>query len=156
MGLFDRIFRGKEKGGLSPTEEEPTAVVPAAAGVEEPTAVVAAPDPAVAATATGVELQQVVLVRFAYRGDELGPLFELQHRLEVVVEAGRLGEVDGHEVAMDGGDGVLCLYGPDADALFVAARPVLESAAFMKAARVTIRYGGAADGAREKEVVLGA
>jgi hypothetical protein len=154
MGLFDRIFGGKEKGGLSPTAEEATAVVPVAPGVEaEATAVVAAPD---TATATGVELQQVVLVRFAYRGDELGPLFELQHRLEVVVEAARLGEVDGQAVAMDGSDGVLCLYGPDADALFVAARPVLESAAFMKAARVTIRYGGAVDGVREKDVVLGA
>jgi hypothetical protein len=141
MGLFDRIFGGKEKGGGVPTEEDATAVV-------------AAPD--VAATATGVELQQAVVVRFAYRGDELGPLFELQHRLEVVVEEGRLGEVDGREVAMDGSEGVLSLYGPDADALFVAVRPVLESAGFMKGARVTVRYEGAPGGRREKEVVVGA
>jgi hypothetical protein len=162
--MFDRIFGGKEKAGPSLTEEDATAVVPvpeaavaATAPVEEDaTAVVPVPEAAVAATAsTGVALLEAVIVRFTYRGHELGPLFELQHRLEVVVEEGRLGEVDGHEAASDGGEGTLVLYGPDADGLFAAARPVLESAAFMKGARVTLRYGGVTAGAKEKLVVIG-
>jgi hypothetical protein len=166
MGLFDRIFKGKEKGGASLTEEDPTAVVwvagaavaamTAAGEQEDATAVVAVADAAVAATAsTGVSVLEAVIVRFAYGGRELGPLFELQHRLEVVVEEGRLGAVDACEVAMDGREGVLTLYGPDADGLFAAARPVLEGAGFLKGARVVVRYGGAGDGAREKEVVIG-
>jgi hypothetical protein len=165
MGMFDRIFGGKDKRGASLTEEDATAVVPvpeaavAATGPgehEDATAVVPVPDAAVAATAsTGVSLLEAVIVRFAYGGYELGPLFELQHRLEVVVEEGRLGEVDGHEVAMDGSEGTLTLYGPDADGLFAAARPLLEAAAFMKGARVTVRYGATGEGAKEKNVVIG-
>jgi hypothetical protein len=164
MGLFDRIFKGKEKGGASLTEEDATAVVsvPAAAvaataspAQEDKTAVVPVSDESVAATATGVELQQAVIVRFTYAGYELGPLFELQARLEEVVEEGRLGEVDGHEAVGDGGAGVITLYGPDADALFAGVRAVLEGTGWMKGAKVVVRYGGATDNSREKVVVVG-
>ncbi|MCU1350190.1 MAG: hypothetical protein JWO56_3220 [Acidobacteria bacterium] len=165
MGLFDRIFKGKEKGGASLTEEDATAVVsvPAAAvaataataAQEDATAVMPVSEESVAATATGVEPQQAVIVRFTYAGYELGPLFELQARLEEVVEEGRLGEVDGHEAVGDGGAGVITLYGPDADALFAGVRAVLEGTGWMKGAKVVVRYGGATDGAREKSVVVG-
>jgi hypothetical protein len=47
------------------------------------------------------------------------------------------------------------MYGPDADRLFEAVRPVLESAGFMRGARVRLRYGPPEDGVREREVVLG-
>jgi len=48
------------------------------------------------------------------------------------------------------------MYGPDADRLFAAVRPVLESAGFMQGARVRLRYGKAQSGAREEVIVLGA
>jgi len=47
------------------------------------------------------------------------------------------------------------MYGPDADQMFAAVRPVLEGADFMRGARVTLRYGPPADGVREHQVVLG-
>ena len=62
---------------------------------------------------------------------------------------------DGNEVATDGSDGFLYMYGPDADALFGAVRPALEGAPFMRGARVTLRYGPPQDGVREVEVELG-
>jgi hypothetical protein len=46
------------------------------------------------------------------------------------------------------------MYGRDADALFRAARPVLESCPFMRGARVRVRYGPPADGVHEVEHVL--
>ncbi len=145
MGLLDRLFGGKEKGGASLTEEDATAVVPVS-------------EASVAATAvTGVDVQEAVIVRFAYAGYELGPLFELQHRLEVLVEEGRLGEVDAREVAMDGSESALHLYGPDAEALFAAARGVLDETGFMKGARVTVRcWQSGAKGMKERVVVIGA
>ena len=67
----------------------------------------------------------------------------------------RVGEFDGNKVATDGSDGSLDMYGPNADALFAAARPILLAAEFMRGARVTLRYGPPEDGVKEVEVVLG-
>jgi hypothetical protein len=47
------------------------------------------------------------------------------------------------------------MYGPDADKLFSAVKPVLETASFMKSAKVVLRYGSAMEpNVRETEVVL--
>src|SRR5262245_3056507 len=68
-----------------------------------------------------------VIVKFDYLGTtDLAPLFALEERLEAAINAARVGEFDGNEVAADGSDGVLYMYGPDADRLFEAIRPVLE------------------------------
>lgn len=99
--------------------------------------------------------QQAVIVYFDYGSTDFAPLFDLLDRLEALVDERAVGEVDGHEVATDGTDGSLYMYGPDADALFAVVRPVLESIAFMKGARVKLRYGPPEDGVREQQVVLG-
>jgi hypothetical protein len=100
--------------------------------------------------------QHAVLVRFAYGSTDLSRLFAIEERLEqAIVEAG-VGEFDGNEVAIDGSDGTLYMYGPDADALFAAVHPILLSTEFMRGARATLRYGPPGDGVREVEVVIGA
>jgi hypothetical protein len=100
--------------------------------------------------------EHAVLVRFAYGGSDLGPLFELEDRLREVLEAAHVGEYDGNEVASDGADGVLYMYGPDAEAVFAAVEPVLRDCDFMRAARVTLRFGPPGDGVAEREVTVGA
>ena len=95
-----------------------------------------------------------VIVHFDYGSTNLQPLFELEKRLESAIAEVSAGEFDGNEVATDGSDGYLYMYGPDADALFRAVRPVLEACAFMRGARVRVRYGPAAEGVREVEHVL--
>lgn len=72
-----------------------------------------------------------------------------------IAQAGT-GEYDGNEVATDGSDGYLYMYGPDADALFSTVRPLLEAVDFMQGARVKLRYGPPEDGVKEVEVKLGA
>jgi hypothetical protein len=99
--------------------------------------------------------EHAVIVTFAYIGStDLDPLFALESQLESAISAARAGEYDGNEVAVDGSDGTLYMYGPDADKLFAVVRPVLEACTFMKGAAVKLRYGPPADGVRESTVQL--
>ena len=99
--------------------------------------------------------EHAVIVHFQYGSTDLSRLFALEEQLQEAIGAAAVGEFDGNEVAVDGSDGFLYMYGPDADALFEAVRPVLEGAAFMRGARVMLRYGPPQDGVREVEVELG-
>ena len=99
--------------------------------------------------------EHAVLVHFGYGSTDLSRLFSLEERLEAAIAAAGVGELDGNEVAADGSDGTLYMYGPDADALFAVVRPDLETTDFMRGARVRLRYGPPADGVREVEIVLG-
>jgi hypothetical protein len=101
-------------------------------------------------------MEHAVVVHFDYIGStDLQPLFSVEEQLETAIAAASAGELDGNEVAVDGSDGFLYMYGPDADRLFAAVRPVLEACSFMRGARITLRYGPAADGVPEKHVILG-
>lgn len=95
-----------------------------------------------------------VIVHFMYGSTDLTRLFGLEDLLEKAIEAAGAGEFDGNEVAVDGSDGYLYMYGPDADALFAAIRSTLEACPFMKGATVTLRYGKPEDGVKSTEVVL--
>ena len=98
--------------------------------------------------------EHAVIVHFNYGSTNLDRLFTLEDKLEPAIAAANVGEYDGHEIATDGSDGYLYLYGPDADKLFDAARPILESTAFMRGATVTKRYGPPEDGVREANVTI--
>jgi len=80
--------------------------------------------------------EHAVLVHFTYGSTDLSRVFSLEERLEKVIAAAGVGEFDGNEVATDGSDGTLYMYGPDADALFAAVRPVLEATDFRGGGRV--------------------
>jgi hypothetical protein len=99
--------------------------------------------------------EHAVLVLFSYGSTDLSRLFALEERLEQAIATAGVGEFDGNEVASDGSEGTLYMYGPDADALFAAVRSALEATDFMRGARVRLRYGAPANGTREVEVVLG-
>jgi hypothetical protein len=97
-----------------------------------------------------------VIVKFDYIGStDLTPLFALEKQLEAAINAAKVGELDGNEVATDGSDGFLYMYGPDADRLFEIIRPVLEACSFMRGARITLRYGPPTAEVRRREFVLG-
>ncbi len=79
--------------------------------------------------------EHAVIVSFAYGGStDLQPLFVLEEKLESGIAAARVGEYDGNEIAVDGSDGTLYMYGPDADKLFEVVRPILENSSFMRGA----------------------
>jgi hypothetical protein len=93
-----------------------------------------------------------VLVTFPFEGTDLAPIFALEDALSAAIEASRSGEFDGNEAG--GGEVVLYMYGPDADALFAAITPVLADSALAAQGVVTRRYGPPADGVREVETPI--
>lgn len=108
----------------------------------------------VSAAPQAVSPEQAVIVRFDYGSTDLGPLFKLEKELETAISAEAVGEYDGNEIAADGSDGILFMYGPDADRLFEVVEPILKSAQFMDGATVMKRYGPPEDGVREATVVI--
>ena len=99
--------------------------------------------------------EHAVIVHFSYGSTNLQAIFSLEDRLEAAIAGASVGEYDGHEVAIDGSDGYLYMYGPDADRLFDIVRPILESAPFTRGATVTVRYGPPDEGIRQKQIKLG-
>jgi hypothetical protein len=86
--------------------------------------------------------EHAVLISFYhYESEELDELFELDDKLRVVIKEKSLGKYDGHEINMDGPDGTLFMYGPDAEKLFIAIRPILKNIPFMRGAVATLRFG---------------
>jgi hypothetical protein len=72
----------------------------------------------------------------------LDPLYELEDEILAALEGKSVGELDGHEIAIDGSDGCLFLYGPDADALYAAIERPLRVSAVTRGGHATLRYGG--------------
>ncbi|GEM_PF-1047206 len=75
--------------------------------------------------------EHALLVHIPLSNDEFGSeeereaLFEVEDQLVEAIEGAGVGEYDGNEVG--GGEFVMYIYGPDADALFSAAEPVLRA-----------------------------
>ena len=93
-----------------------------------------------------------LIVHFQYGLHDLGPLKELESRLEVAVETSQVGDLDGDEVAVDLSSGALYLYGPDVDRLYEVVEPILENYSFMRGARVTKVYGSLGSNCRRVEL----
>lgn len=98
--------------------------------------------------------EHAVIVRFDYGTTDLNPLFALEDQLEEAIAEAGVGEYDGNEVAVSGSDGVLYMYGPDADALFAVVRLILAQSDSIRNAVATLRYGPPADDVRRVEVPI--
>lgn len=98
--------------------------------------------------------EQAVIVHFHYGSTNLQPIFALEDKLGAAITDANAGEYDGNEIATDGSDGFLYMYGPDADRLYEVTAPILKSAPFMHGATIKKRYGPAAEGTREVTVVI--
>lgn len=100
--------------------------------------------------------QHAVMVRFDYGQTDLSRLFQLEDQLTEAIEAAGAGMFDGDEIATDGSDGTLFMYGPDADKLFEVVRPVLASTDVIRNIVATLRYGPPGDGVKQREVAVAA
>lgn len=99
--------------------------------------------------------EHAVIVRFDYGKTDLDPLFELERRLENAINESKVGEYDGNEIAVDGSDGTLYMYGPNGDSLLSVIQPIIESIEFMNGANITVRYGPPEDGVTQREITIG-
>ena len=99
--------------------------------------------------------EHAVIVHFRYGHTNLQPIFDLEDALEAAITAAGVVEFDGNDIAQDGSDGHLYMYGPDADRLFAAVKPILASVDFMQGATVRLRYGPPEDGVEERKATVG-
>lgn len=100
--------------------------------------------------------EHAVIVYFDnYGSTDLTRLFEVEDRLEKAIENAGVGEYDGNEICVDGTDGTLWMYGPDADALFETIKPILFEIDWFKESKILLRYGPPEDGVRERRIKLG-
>ena len=98
--------------------------------------------------------EHAVIVVFDYGSTNLQPMFDLEEKLERAISNAQVGEYDGNEIAIDGSDGSLYMYGPDADRLFAVIKPILQSTPFMHGAKVKLRYGPPEDDVPENIVTI--
>jgi len=98
--------------------------------------------------------EHAVIVSFDYGQTDLDALFEVEEHLRSAIEVAGVGEFDGNDIAVDGSDGHLYMYGPDADRLFEVVRPILQEADCLTNMRAQLRYGPPKDGVREEEVQI--
>ena len=106
--------------------------------------------------AAAAKHEEAVIVHFNYGQKDWSQFFEFEKNLEEAIAKAAVGEYDGNELATDGSDGSMYMYGPDADALFAIVKPRLLSASFLRNVVVTLRYGAVNDPTtREKKVGLG-
>jgi hypothetical protein len=98
--------------------------------------------------------EHAVIARFDYAAKNLDPLFSVEKQLEAAINAAGVGEFDGNEIAVDLHDGFMYMYGPDAEALFAVARPILANAGCLRNTHVTLRFGPPTDGVRERQEIL--
>jgi hypothetical protein len=101
------------------------------------------------------EPEHAVIVYFDYKKENLEPLYQLEDRLERVITENKAGEYDGHEISLDYNDGILYMYGTNAEVLFNTVKQTLIAADFMLGAKAKLRFGPPEDGVKEIEVRVG-
>ncbi len=80
---------------------------------------------------------------FTPESNDLTALYDFEDELEAAVQAAGVGQLDGHEIAMDGSRGLVYLFGPDAQMLFRSVQNVLEHSPVAKGGKAILRYGAA-------------
>jgi uncharacterized protein YbbC (DUF1343 family) len=105
-------------------------------------------------TTVNKQPEHAVIIRFNYGIEGVEALHSLEDKLEKIIVNKKAGEYDGHEIATDYSDGILYMYGPNAEVLFKAIKPTLEQTSFMKGAIVKLRFGPPVDGVKEIEFEL--
>ena len=104
----------------------------------------------------GTEPQQAVLVFLKLADDSFGEydereaIFDLEERIEAIVDEDGTGEYDGHEFGE--GWGTLYLYGSDAVHLSEIILPILRDAAPREGSYLVRRFGP--PGAREERLII--
>ena len=99
--------------------------------------------------------EQAVLIHLQTSRVDFDRVVKTEDELIAAVDEKGLGEVDGHELAVDGSEVVYFIYGPDADALLAAVEPVIRGFPAREGSYAIKRYGEVDDpNAREVRIDL--
>jgi hypothetical protein len=97
--------------------------------------------------------EHAVIVRTGTPSVLLDEIERLEADLDAAITASGGGELDGHEIAIDGSRATVFMYGADADLLFGSVAPVLKAHRISESGVATLRYGEA-DDPDAKELVI--
>lgn len=103
---------------------------------------------------TTITTEHAVIIYFNKPLPYPNALYETDVKLIRAIKRECVGYYDWHETAENDSHGSFYMYGPDADKLFEAVRPVLQTIDFMKGAVAFLRYGAHIPGVETKEIVL--
>ena len=82
-----------------------------------------------------------VVIEFHEGLDGLEEIHELEKELVRKLDGSEKGWWDGHELGMDTPEGMIFLYGSNAEELFKEVKPILEKSPLMKGAIAYLRFG---------------
>ncbi len=100
------------------------------------------------------EIDHAVIIYFNYGIEGMERIYELEDKLESIIETNNLGEYDGHEIATDYSDGILFMYGSNAETLFNGIKSTLDKTDFLNGAKAKLRFGPPEDGVKEITVEI--
>lgn len=102
-------------------------------------------NPALPVTAQDIKPEQSLILTTVGVAVTLEEVFDLQDALTEAFARHSVGEVDGHEIAVDGSEALIYMYGPDAEAMFAVALPILKAHPATASSRAMLRFGEVAD-----------
>ncbi len=100
----------------------------------------------------GSKEDHAVLIYFKYNDDSIDGLHVLEEKIIKAVKG--IGEYDGHDISFKLHEGILYIYGENADAIFKAIKNILVSSKIISNIEVTLRYGDVDTDAKEKKIKI--
>jgi hypothetical protein len=85
--------------------------------------------------------EQEVEVYFLYGSTNFQHVYALEDEVRHAILDAKVGHFEGHDLAADGSDGKLYMYGADAEAMYRAVEPVLTASTLMRGATITLWFG---------------
>ncbi len=98
-------------------------------------------------------MNESLIIEFRYGIDSMDPMLALEVELRMLVEKELVGKVDGHEIAMDDSDGRIYLDSDDVRKMLEIIEPVFSRYAFLKGAKLYLRFGTGEDANREERII---
>jgi hypothetical protein len=95
-----------------------------------------------------------VVIHFFYGSTNYQHMYAIEDLIRTTIVDAAVGKYEGHEVADDGSEVSLFMYGPDAEALYRVISPVLAESPFMRGATVTLWFGPRKWGTQKRVIEL--
>jgi hypothetical protein len=101
--------------------------------------------PALPVAAKEIKTEHALIVTTVGVTVTLDEVSVIEEALSKVFTTHSAGDVDGHEIAVDGSEALFYMYGPDAEAMFSVALPILKAHPATASSRAMLRFGGVSD-----------
>lgn len=94
-------------------------------------------------------VEEAVIIHFNYGLENLDEMYRLEDQLDKVIDDNKVGELDGHEIAVNLSDGFYYIYGPSAEIIYKTIKNLLVDTPWMSGATVKLRFGPPEPGVKE-------